>query len=249
MEWGDVTWHHGWTLHSSPSQPPNSSPRVALAISYFADGARVRHMEKMDLHNDGHDLKERESYEDWLVDLSPGDVADHALLPIVHSWRHSNEKKSVKAEKSLCKFGISRYHIFICTVWKTELKQSEKSEVDVEVFPTSRLMVATVLKQLCRKVPPRRRVECKVVTDCSIGSPAHAKNSFLAFWFTPSTWNLVMDGCRSVFRVIFFYSVAQLQGQRRNFVGSYQVLVDVKMSVWSYIQNWSLCPLPKAGDI
>lgn len=37
---GDVTWHHGWTLHSSPGNK-RDRPRVALAISYFRDGTRL----------------------------------------------------------------------------------------------------------------------------------------------------------------------------------------------------------------
>ena len=37
---GDLTAHHGWTLHWSPPQPEDSAPRYALSICYFADGAR-----------------------------------------------------------------------------------------------------------------------------------------------------------------------------------------------------------------
>ena len=37
---GDATWHAGWTLHSAPGQPASEPARVALAASYFADGAR-----------------------------------------------------------------------------------------------------------------------------------------------------------------------------------------------------------------
>ncbi len=37
---GDATWHAGWTLHCAPPQPPGAPPRVALAASFFADGAK-----------------------------------------------------------------------------------------------------------------------------------------------------------------------------------------------------------------
>eukprot|EP00884_Botryococcus_braunii_P007717 jgi/Botrbrau1/16947/Bobra.49_2s0013.1 len=84
MEWGDVTWHHGWTLHSSPPQPQHTPPRVALAITYFADGAKIRHTEGAHLRPGAHDSEDLESYQDWLVEVEPGSVADHALLPIVH---------------------------------------------------------------------------------------------------------------------------------------------------------------------
>ncbi len=37
---GDATWHAGWTLHCAGPQPAGAPPRVALAASFFADGAR-----------------------------------------------------------------------------------------------------------------------------------------------------------------------------------------------------------------
>lgn len=40
MPTGDITWHHGWTLHSSPSNPRDEA-RTALAISYVRDGTRL----------------------------------------------------------------------------------------------------------------------------------------------------------------------------------------------------------------
>jgi hypothetical protein len=41
MAVGDVSWHHGWTLHCAGQQPRRSEPRLAIAISYMADGARL----------------------------------------------------------------------------------------------------------------------------------------------------------------------------------------------------------------
>lgn len=57
---GDATWHHGWTLHSAPPNDPwfglpedcgeavedaavaNAKPRLALTVSFIADGARLQ---------------------------------------------------------------------------------------------------------------------------------------------------------------------------------------------------------------
>jgi hypothetical protein len=57
---GDVTWHHGWTLHSAPPNDPwfglpddcgedeenaaeaRARPRLALTVSFVADGARLQ---------------------------------------------------------------------------------------------------------------------------------------------------------------------------------------------------------------
>lgn len=41
MKVGDVSFHSGWLLHSAGPQPRGTAPRLALAVSYFADGARL----------------------------------------------------------------------------------------------------------------------------------------------------------------------------------------------------------------
>ena len=82
MDLGDVSWHHGWLLHYAPPQPLDSPPRMALAVSYFGDGARVRRAE---MSNMECMLEDKESYADWLGpgQLQPGAVARHTLLPLV----------------------------------------------------------------------------------------------------------------------------------------------------------------------
>lgn len=82
---GDVSWHHGWTLHGAPPQPPGSAPRLALAVSFFADGARLLARRKGGSVRRGllHD-EDAESYADWLSALRDGAPARHALLPLVH---------------------------------------------------------------------------------------------------------------------------------------------------------------------
>lgn len=78
LEVGDATWHHGWTLHMAP---PNFSEttRLALAVSFIGDGARLLPDDaSMRVENE-----DRSSYEDWIGDLSPGDVADHSCLPLL----------------------------------------------------------------------------------------------------------------------------------------------------------------------
>ena len=78
---GDATWHHGWTLHSSP---PNEldSPRLAFTVSFIADGARILGAEALK-SGETIDDEDRASYEDWLCDLEPGARAEHRLLPVV----------------------------------------------------------------------------------------------------------------------------------------------------------------------
>lgn len=85
MDLGDVSWHHGWVLHYAAPQPLDSPPRMALAVSYFADGARIRGAEwsRADCM-----LEDSESYADWLGPgpgkVQRGAVARHALLPLVY---------------------------------------------------------------------------------------------------------------------------------------------------------------------
>ena len=51
MAAGDATLHLGWTLHAAA---PNTArePRIALAVQYFAEGARV-HRELLELEEGG----------------------------------------------------------------------------------------------------------------------------------------------------------------------------------------------------
>ncbi len=86
MEIGDVSWHHGWLLHYAPPQPLDSWPRMALAVSYFADGARTQ-APGQHQGDDDSKLEDLESYADWLGPgpgrVQHGSVARHALLPVV----------------------------------------------------------------------------------------------------------------------------------------------------------------------
>ncbi|KAI8477056.1 MAG: hypothetical protein J3K34DRAFT_169991 [Monoraphidium minutum] len=84
MALGDVSWHHGWTLHCAGEQPRGTAPRLAVAVSYFADGARL-----LDLKGDPslrremlHD-EDAEGHGAWLKDLKGGAPARHPLLPVV----------------------------------------------------------------------------------------------------------------------------------------------------------------------
>jgi len=78
---GDVTWHAGWTLHCAPPQPAGTPPRLALAVSYFADGAAVL---PAALRAGRLADEDAESYAPWLGQLRGGAPAAHALLPLVH---------------------------------------------------------------------------------------------------------------------------------------------------------------------
>jgi hypothetical protein len=86
MEVGDVSWHHGWTLHCAGPQPEGTPPRVALAISFFADGARlVPRRKKTDpsVHLSMMHTEDAETFEGWRSSLKDGAIAAHPLLPIV----------------------------------------------------------------------------------------------------------------------------------------------------------------------
>jgi len=79
---GDATWHHGWTLHGAPClAAEGTSARMALAMTYIADGTRIRG-DDVDADVDDEDSF---SYRAWLGDLSPGSIAEHELLPLVCS--------------------------------------------------------------------------------------------------------------------------------------------------------------------
>ena len=80
LDLGDLTAHHGFTLHWSPPQPEDSVPRFALSICYFADGAK--RMDAKHLRRSPHE-EDLWSYESWLKDIKPGAVARHPELPLV----------------------------------------------------------------------------------------------------------------------------------------------------------------------
>mmetsp|Transcript_20877 Transcript_20877/g.53320 ORF Transcript_20877/g.53320 Transcript_20877/m.53320 type:complete len:342 (+) Transcript_20877:75-1100(+) len=85
---GDATWHHGWTLHTASANPLPSA-RVALAFSFFADGAtRLPRRSARQPHNE-----DAESYAAWTVGdgaVLPGRQARHPLLPLV--WADGKPK-------------------------------------------------------------------------------------------------------------------------------------------------------------
>ena len=78
---GDVSWHHGWTLHAAGPQPSGPRPRLALSLTWFEDGARL--LPKRVLRERVHG-EDRESYADWLPQLKDRAVARHDLLPLVY---------------------------------------------------------------------------------------------------------------------------------------------------------------------
>ena len=80
MKLGCVSWHHGWTLHAAGPQPAHSPPRLALSVTWFADGARLLPCQV--LQQRVHD-EDQESYAAWLPDLKDQAVARHRLLPLV----------------------------------------------------------------------------------------------------------------------------------------------------------------------
>ncbi len=99
---GDFTVHAGWTLHSANGGPTmideddnmhnNSNmgmDRYALAITYVDAKAEVRRDAQRRSHGDskddsylGHD-EDRESYRDWIDEVSPRQYFEHHLVPIV----------------------------------------------------------------------------------------------------------------------------------------------------------------------
>lgn len=80
MEVGDVSAHHGWTLHMAAPQAAGSQDRAALAVSYFADGVKV--LGSSQQH--GRDSEDKESYDSWYRTLKRGSVAKHNDIPLVY---------------------------------------------------------------------------------------------------------------------------------------------------------------------
>jgi ectoine hydroxylase-related dioxygenase (phytanoyl-CoA dioxygenase family) len=73
MAAGDATFHHGWTLHSAPSNP-SPEMRPVMTIIYYADGARVTALDHPNLRFD-RAL--------WLPGCEPGDAAASAFNPLL----------------------------------------------------------------------------------------------------------------------------------------------------------------------
>lgn len=80
MELGDVSAHHGWTLHMAAPQAAGSQDRAALAVSYFADGAKL--LDSIQQH--GCDSEDMESYGSWYRTMKGGSVARHKDIPLVY---------------------------------------------------------------------------------------------------------------------------------------------------------------------
>lgn len=84
LEVGDVSVHHGWTLHNAPGQAPGTEERVAFSVSFFADGARVLDWKKdKSLRKELQDFEDFESFELWYKDLEKGGIARHKDIPIL----------------------------------------------------------------------------------------------------------------------------------------------------------------------
>jgi hypothetical protein len=84
MELGDVSCHHGWTLHMAPGQRRNTQARVALAVSYFADGAQLLDWKAgQSLREDLRHSEDLESYESWTQAIRSGGYARHKDIPVV----------------------------------------------------------------------------------------------------------------------------------------------------------------------
>eukprot|EP00929_Paragymnodinium_shiwhaense_P090575 TRINITY_DN50753_c0_g1_i1.p1 TRINITY_DN50753_c0_g1~~TRINITY_DN50753_c0_g1_i1.p1 ORF type:complete len:414 (+),score=71.60 TRINITY_DN50753_c0_g1_i1:45-1244(+) len=78
---GDATLHHGWTLHAaSPLPEDDATPRLAWAVSFVADGARL-----LRSNNDAavSEQEDAVSFEAWIRECEPGGVVDHPMLPVL----------------------------------------------------------------------------------------------------------------------------------------------------------------------
>lgn len=87
---GDVSVHHGWTLHSAP---PNltKETRFALSLSFVADGVPMLPLSEQD---NGllrvPDLEDSQSYRDWINET--GAFLQHDLCPIVYGEAYQEDE-------------------------------------------------------------------------------------------------------------------------------------------------------------
>lgn len=87
LDLGDVTWHHGWLVHAAGPQRKGTLPRMALAVSFIADGARLLKKGCPSVRKEMGHGEDMESYQAWYIDLKDGAVARHPLLPLVFGGR------------------------------------------------------------------------------------------------------------------------------------------------------------------
>ena len=71
---GDVTFHHGWTIHSAPANPTDRM-RPVMTMIYFADGTRVSDPPLTD-----HEQFDRQM---WLGGAEPGALIDGEANPLL----------------------------------------------------------------------------------------------------------------------------------------------------------------------
>ena len=71
---GDVTFHHGWTIHSAPANPTDRM-RPVMTMIYFADGTRVADAPLTD-----HEQFDRQM---WLGGAEPGALIDGEANPLL----------------------------------------------------------------------------------------------------------------------------------------------------------------------
>lgn len=76
MRVGDVTFHHGWTIHSAPPNPTDAM-RPVMTMIYLADGMRIADAPLTD-----HEDFDRRM---WLGGGEPGSVIDGESNPLVWS--------------------------------------------------------------------------------------------------------------------------------------------------------------------
>eukprot|EP00930_Biecheleria_cincta_P101255 TRINITY_DN92886_c0_g1_i1.p1 TRINITY_DN92886_c0_g1~~TRINITY_DN92886_c0_g1_i1.p1 ORF type:complete len:408 (+),score=42.64 TRINITY_DN92886_c0_g1_i1:184-1224(+) len=81
LEPGDATIHHGWTLHCAAGVGRDAPARIAWAVCFVADGARL--LMKKQRSRGGSEPEDAASFEPWIRDVKPGSVVNHAMVPLV----------------------------------------------------------------------------------------------------------------------------------------------------------------------